>query len=252
MNTIEKTTMGKPNLKNMKRCIVILLVLVVTQSAFAQERQIPKFYLGLSYGTSFAIGDFEDVDIRNPDAGFAKDGRKVDVFGGFFLNENTTLIGTFRYQSFETEIGDIIEMFNAENPGANFTGSTEDWQTYFFLVGLAYRISVGSRLNFGPIVGLGPLLATNPGITVNAPDAAITNNFERSSETGIGVGYEVGIAFKTDLGKRLSLLPTFTFSGGFVTINDVTTITDNVIVTRDYQPIIQSFNLGLSLGYRFY
>jgi|GEM_PF-1846923 hypothetical protein len=228
------------------------VLLIGCQSLFAQEEQNPKFYLGLSYGTSFPIGDFADTDIANLDAGFAKNGRKIDVFGGFFLDEKTTLTGGFRYQSFETEAKDIIEMFNAENPGANFTGSTENWQTYSFLVGLAYRVNVGKRFNFFPRVGVGPLWATNPGITVNAPNATITNNFERSSDTGVGVGYEFGIGFQTNLGKHFSLLPTFTFSGGVVTINDIITVTDNVIIRSDYQPRIQSFNLGLSLGYRFY
>ncbi len=85
-------------------------------------------------------------------------------FGGFFLSENTILIGTFRYQSFDTEVEDIIETFKGENPGAEFTGSTEDWQTYYFPVGLAYRIDIGFRFNLGPVVGLGPVFAMNPGI----------------------------------------------------------------------------------------
>ncbi len=237
----------------MKQSIIFLLALAVTQVLFAQEEaQIPKFYLGLSYGTSYSIGDFADTDITNPDAGFAKNGRKIDVFGGFFLNDRTTLTGGFRYQFFETEVEDIIEMFNDENPGNEFTGSSEDWKTYSFLVGLAYRVKIGKRFNFFPRVGAGPMWATNPGISVNAPNATITKNFDRSSDTGVGLGYEVGIGLQTNLGKRFALLPTFTFSGGVVNINDIITVTDNVIVRSDYQPVIQSFNLGLSLGYRFY
>jgi len=237
----------------MKQSIIFSLALAVMQVLFAQEEvQIPKFYLGLSYGTSYSIEDFADSDITNPDAGFAKNGQKIDVFGGFFLTDRTTLTGGFRYQSFETEVEDIIEMFNDENPGAAFTGSTEDWQTYSFLVGLAYRVNIGKRFNFFPRVGVGPMWATNPGISVNAPNATISKNFDRSSDTGVGLRYEVGIGLQTNLGKRFALLPTFTFSGGVVTINDIITVTDNVIVRSDYQPTIQSFNLGLSLGYRFY
>lgn len=237
----------------MKQFIFILLAITVAQSLLGQEKlELPKFYLGLSYGTSYSIGDFADTDIRNPDAGFAKNGRKIDVFGGFFLSESTTLTAGFRYQSFETEVEDIIESFKSENSGAEFIGSTEDWQTYAFLVGFAYRVNVGKRLNFFPRVGVGPLWATNPGLAVNAPNTTITNNFERSSDTGLGLGYEVGIGFQTNLGKRFALLPTFTFSGGVVTINDITTVTDNVIIRSDYQSVISAFNLGLSLGYRFY
>lgn len=236
----------------MKQVILALLVFAGSLTLVAQEVELPKFYLGVSYGTSYSLGDFEDTDIKNPDAGFAKDGRKIDIYGGIPLTDRVIIIGGFRYQNFETEIEEIIDRFNAENPGTNFTGSTEDWQTYSFLVGLAYRISIGPRFNFYPRVGVGPLWATNPGITVNAPNATSTNNFARSSETGMGLGYEVGIGLQTNLGKRFSLQPAFTISGGIVSINDVITTTDNVRVTGDYQPRIQSFNLGLSLGYRFY
>lgn len=238
----------------MKPLITTLLVLVAIQSIFAQEGENPKFYLGLSYGTSYSLGDFSDTDIANPDAGFAKDGRRFDIYGGIFLNKKgkTTVTGLFRFQSFETEIEDLIETFKADNPGVEFTGTTEDWRVYSLLVGLAQKISITRKLDFFPRFGLGPLFATSPGITVDAPNRTITNGFVRESKTGAGLGYEIGIGLRTDLGKRFSLLPTFTFSGGIVNINDVTSTTDNIAVTRDYQPRIRSFNLGLSVGYRFY
>lgn len=236
----------------MRHLLIALLALVISSSIFAQTEENPKFYIGLSYGTSYSLGDFADTDISNPDAGFAKNGRKFDVFSGFFIKENTTFTTGFRYQSFETEVEDLIEMFNADNPGEEFSGSTEDWQAYYLLFGLAYRVRIGSRLKLFPRLATGPLVVTNPGITVNAPNSTISSRFERSSETGFGLGYEIGVGLQTNLGRRFSLLPTFTFSGGVVTINDVVTTTDNVIVTSDYQPTILSFNLGLSLGYRFY
>ena len=237
------------------RFIVTILLLVIGQTIRAQEEsRVPKFYLGLSYGTSFSIGDFEDTDITNSDAGFAKNGQRFDLYGGYFLNGSgrTTLTGVFRYQTFETEIDDLIEARRSENPGIELIGSTEEWIVYSFLVGLAYRIDIGSKFALFPRAGVGPLFATNPGITVNAPNATITNNFERSSETGGGFGYELGVGLRTNLGRRFVLLPTFTFSGGIVTIKDVSTTTDNIIVISDYQPTILSFNIGLSIGYRFY
>ena len=233
--------------------IAFLLCLISHQPLLAQQ-QPPKFYLGLSFGTSFSLGDFADTDISNPDAGFAKDGRRFDAYGGYFLGKSkrTTLTAIFRAQTFETEIEELVENLRADDPSVDLTASTEDWQVYSFLVGLAYKVDIGRKFNFFPRLGIGPLFATNPGIVVNAPNAVITNNFERSSEAGAGLGYEFGVGFKTDIGKRLSLLPTFTFSGGFVTIKDVVTTTDNVSVNSDYQPNISSFNIGLSLGYRFY
>ena len=53
-------------LDDMKKIILVPLLLGIMQLVFAQEAQLPKFYLGISYGTSYAIGDFEDTDITNP------------------------------------------------------------------------------------------------------------------------------------------------------------------------------------------
>ncbi|MEO1255363.1 MAG: outer membrane beta-barrel protein [Bacteroidota bacterium] len=237
----------------MKHCIAVFLLLTFGQAIYGQnEGELANFYLGVSYGTSYPVGNFQDTDISNPDAGFAKNGTKLDIYGGKFLNPKVTLTGVFRYQSFETEIEDLIATFNDENPGTDFTGSTEDWEAYYFLVGVAYKVVVNRKINFFPRFGLGPLIANNPGINISSPNSTITNNFSRSSETGWGLGFELGIGLQTNLGKHFALMPTFAFSGGLVTIPDVVTTTDNIIVISDYQPVIRSFNLGLSLAYRFY
>ncbi|MEO1518851.1 MAG: outer membrane beta-barrel protein [Bacteroidota bacterium] len=219
-----------------------------------EESSPPKFYLGAAYGTSFPIGNFKDADIANPDAGFAKNGRRIDAYGGYFLDEfeKMTLTAVFRYQTFETGVEDIVSSFREDNPGIEISASTGDWQVYSLLLGVAYRMPIGSRIALFPRVGVGPMLATNPGIMVTIPMAINGNNFERSSERGLGLGYEIGLGLKRNLGKHFALMPTFTFSGGFVSIKDVVTTIDNVASTSDSQQTIQSFNVGLSLAYQFY
>lgn len=216
------------------------------------QADTPKFYLGASYGTSFSLGDFKDTNINNPDSGFADDGTKLDIYGGFHLNERITLLGTFRYQTFDTEIEGLINQFNSDNPGVNFSGNTEDWKIYYVLVGAAYKVKVSRKFSFYPRFGLGPMIVKTPGINVNAPEANISQSFSRSSETGFGLGFEAGIGLSTSLGRHFALMPAFTFSGGFANINDVVSTTDNVSVTGNYQPTVLSFNLGLSLAYKFY
>ena len=233
--------------------LILLYLLLSSGTLFAQdEEREPKFILGLSYGTTFPLGDFRDSDISNPDAGFAKNGQKFDIFTAIPFKDKIKITGVFRYQSFSTEVEDLINQFREENPGVEFTGSSEDWQTFYFLVGMAYRIKISKKFGFSPRFGLGPLFVKSPGINIDNTGGGITNNFNRSSETGVGLGYEIGIGLRNDLGKHFSLMPTFTFSGGIVTIKDVITSIDNLAVTSDYSPTIFSFNLGLSLAYRFY
>ena len=110
----------------MKNYFIFLFSLISFQSAFSQTEQDDKFYIGASFGTSYALSDFKDTDITNPNAGFADDGTKLDIYGGFFLNDKVTLTGTFRRQSFATQIGGLIDDFNTDNPDSNFSGNTED------------------------------------------------------------------------------------------------------------------------------
>lgn len=234
---------------------VVLFVIGSRQMMFAQKNEtIPKFYLGVAYGTSFAIGDFSDTDITNREAGFAKNGQRFDLYGGYFLDkrERTTVTGVFRYQRFETEIEDLVADYRASNPSLELTGATEDWRTYSFLMGLAYRVPVGKKFAFFPRAALGPMWATTPGIKLSASNTSFSNVFERNADTGLGLGYEVGIGLQNKLGKHFALFPTFTISGGWITIKDVVTNTQNAVVKSDYQPKIQSFNIGLSLAYLFY
>lgn len=235
----------------MKQVLTLMMLFALGNTYAQKEASDSKFYVGFSSGKSLSIGDFKDTDLNNPDAGFAKNGSKFDLYAGRFLNEKFTLIGTFRYQQFDTEIEDLIELYNNENPDANFSGTTQSWAVYYLLIGVSYQVNISKKMKMLPRIGIGPMVVNNPGITVTASNGTATNSFERTSESGFGMGYELGIGLRRDLGRHFSLMPTFTFSGGIATIRDVQTITDNATTTADYQPTIQSFTLGLSLAYRF-
>ena len=128
-------------------------------------------------------------------------------------------------------------------------GTTNNWKAWSLLIGLAYKVPIIDIFAIFPRFGLGPLMVQNPGITVS--DASGTVLFTRNSETGIGLGYESGFGLRRDLGKTFSLMPTFTFSGGYVNIKDVVSKTDQIIRKNTIQALIQSFNMGLSLAVRF-
>ncbi len=206
----------------------------------------------MSYGTSYSIGDFKESDVNNRRAGFAENGKKVDLYGGWFLNEKFTVIATFRHQFFETNVDEVISQFNEENPDSNFAGSTDNWKTYYFLAGIAYKIKVGKKMAFYPRVALGPMWATTPGLRVTTSDDSASQNFNRDSQTALGVGYDIGIGLRNDFGRHFSLMPTFTFSGGVVNYSDVATTIDSNTEISSYEPRIQSFTLGLSVAYRVY
>ena len=232
----------------MKKYMFIVVFSITTTIAFAQES---KYYFGISYGKSYPIGDFKDDDINNSNAGFAESGTKIDVYAGNVLSENVTLTFTFRYQTFNTDADVFSKGLKTYNEATIFTGSSNTWQTYYLLAGFEYKVNISNKISFYPRIGFGPMFVSNPEFSVSATNENNNTEVNRSTETGLGLGYEFGVGFKRDLGKYFCLMPTFTFSGGFVTIQDVDTTINDTVITSNYQPKISTFNLGLSLAYKF-
>jgi hypothetical protein len=233
-------------------CLLFILYCVqaTAQSDSTEITEPKKYFIGIAFGVSIAVGNFGDTDVNNADAGFAQGGRRYDLYGGFLLSDRVTLTAGVRYQNFATEVSDVVSFFNDINSGITFSGENGDWQTYYLLAGAAYKVPIGKKFALYPRFSLGPLWVESPGLDVQATEGVSQNNFSRSSETGFGLGYDLGVGLRTDLGNRLSLLPTFTFSGGSVDIEEVETRFNNVTSTRTFEARIQSFNLGLSLALR--
>lgn len=232
----------------MKKYILQIIILVNVSLALGQES---NHYFGISYGKSFPLGDFAEDDLNNTNAGFAESGNKLDLYAGSVLDERTIFTLTFRYQNFDTNIDALVEGLQANNEYTAVTESSGSWKTYSFLLGLEYRVNVSRMFQLYPRIGLGPMLVSNPQFTIATTDGNDQTTMGRSSETGLGLGYEFGIGLKRDIGKNFCLMPTFMFSGGFVTISDIDTTIDDTVTSSTQKPKILTFNLGLSLAYRF-
>lgn len=222
--------------------------MIAATVVFAQES---KYYFGISHGKSFPLGDFKGDGINNSNSGFAESGKKLDLYAGSALTEKLNFTLIFRYQNFDADITAVVKELETTNEATNFVGSSGAWKIHSFLAGIEYKINMGGKLTFYPRIGLGPMLVSNPEFSITATDKNTDSGINRSSETGFGLGYELGVGLKRDLGKHFCLMPTFTYSGGIVTISDVGMTIDNVNTTSDYRPKIITFNLGLSLAYKF-
>ncbi|MEM7656882.1 MAG: hypothetical protein AAF399_12190 [Bacteroidota bacterium] len=163
-----------------------------------------------------------------------KTGGDWTFMGKYFLNEWVTLTAGLRCQQFATDVSEVVSLFEERNPGVvAFRGEHGDWQTYYLLLGAAYRIPIVKRFALYPRFGLGSLWTVSPGLEVQATNGASQNQFSRSSETGVGVGYELGVGLRTNLGKRFALLPIFTVNGGWVNLMAVETSFNSLTAARD-------------------
>lgn len=198
------------------------------------------------------MGNFGNSDASNPEAGYAKNGKKIELFGGFPLDDKVTIVGGLRFLSFDTDIEALIEDLEQENPGNQYTSNIDDWQILYLMVGLAYQVNLTEKISFFPRCGFGPIIVKNPRIAIDNTSGESDEIGSRKSETGLGFAYEIGFGIRKDLGKHFALMPNITFSGGFVTIKNVSSSVDNAQIAGDYKPKLFSFNAGISIAYIFY
>ncbi|MEW7290285.1 outer membrane beta-barrel protein [Aquimarina sp. 2304DJ70-9] len=229
---------------------VLIGFLTIAISAFSQNNNDSKYYLGISAGSSFPLGDFKDASENNENSGFAETGTKFDIYGGYRLEEKIILTGTIRLQNYDINTDDLINTLETNNPGTDFMDNSDNWNVFYVLVGVAYQMNISEKFAVLPRLGIGPMILNSPDVSVTATNGTSTLNYFRDGGSATGFGYEVGIGLKRDLGKRFALMPTFTFTGGFITLESVTRV-GGVVVYSQYQPNILTFNMGLSLAYKF-
>ncbi len=229
---------------------VLIGFLTIAISTFGQGNNDSKYYLGFSAGSSFPLGDFKDASENNDNAGFAKTGAKFDIYGGYRIKEKIILTGTIRIQNYDIDTDDLINTLEANNPSIDFTDNSDNWNVLYVLAGVAYQMNISEKFAVLPRLSIGPMIINSPDVSVTATNGTSTVDYVRDGESAAGFGYEVGIGLKRDLGKHFALMPTFTFTGGFITLESVTRI-GGVVVYSEYQPNIITFNMGLSLAYKF-
>lgn len=242
----------------MTRIILFLLVILVNQVTIAQKKD-SKYFIGLSYGKSLPLGDFKDnkvqLDNLGYSSGFANTGVKFDVFGGYSLNKEYGVTGLIRFQSFSTDANSFAKELNRLSPSVNYEVDSKDWKFASVLGGVYYNFPLTNRMSLQPKCMIGLMYGISPEINVNANDGSNTRVIFVESGNSIGLAYEFGIGLKSKLGNNFALMPTFDFSGAFLSFKNNKTVTNyngsNLYNTRTYNPSILTFNFGLSLAYIF-
>lgn len=237
----------------MKSSLLIIIALVFTSQIYAQENNDDKkYFLGVSYGKSFPLGDFKSTDANGDNSGFAKTGNKFDLFGGYYLDKSYGINALVRYQTYGTNATSLGDELHSLSPNINYAVESTDWKFTSVLVGGFYNVPVSKKMSLHPKAMIGFMFGYSPEIAVSATDGSTTGNLSTESANAAGFAFEFGLGLESKLGKHFALMPTFDFSGGFPSFSDVkTTYASGGSVTRTYNPAILTFNLGLAIAYRF-
>lgn len=243
----------------MRKLILLVLIICSINTIFAQEKD-SKYFIGVSYGKSLPLGDFKDnkidLDEFGNNSGFANNGNKFDIFGGYYLTKDYGITGLIRYQNFTTDANSFANELKRINPTINFAVDSKDWKFASVLAGMFYNYPITKRMSIQPKGMLGLMYGSSPEITVDATNSSNARVVNVESGNSVGMAYEFGIGFKSTFGKHFALMPTFDLSGGILSFKNNKTIYSPIggtvnTYTNTYNPSILTFNFGLAAAYTF-
>jgi hypothetical protein len=232
--------------------------LVLFFSAFSQENPVPigtRSYFGISVGSSIPFKDFKSTDGNNPNAGFAKSGKKYDLFWGKDLkNLHWGITGLLRLHANSIDVSALTSVAKTAYPSYDHNISAKDWKLFTLMAGGYYRIPVSKKITIIPktMIGLAYIYSPEINVVANNNNASnIATSYTESSQT-VTPSYLFSIGWKSNLYKRIVLASNFDFLGAFPTFDDVKTNYGNgTSITRTKSPSILTFNYGIGIGYKF-
>lgn len=235
----------------------VLLILILTSCILPQENGIlsnvgGKVYIGISAGPSFPVGDYGNDNPGDGKSGFAKTGYNVELSAGIrILNLLELSIVGFRNEN-GTDLGNLVKSLNQDNPGINFTGSSDSWNIYGVMGGFGLSYPAGNNFFTDFKILGGYLNASSPEIklTTSSPDTYVT--IEGSS--GSSLLYYFSGAIRRPLTERLHISFGLQYTSASTKFNDVKTISSiNGEVDESSTSLSRSIDAwGLTLGLKLF
>ena len=117
-------------------------------------------FVSFSAGPSFPIGDFSSSSGNNDQAGFAKTGFNLDLYGGYHLASNVGIAASFFYSRYGLD--------NSLVSGT--TASVDHWQYYGLVVGPMITEPLSDNILADFTIMSGIVNANSPKLTYNGEE----------------------------------------------------------------------------------
>jgi len=230
----------------MKRITGYLLLMIVNfQIAQAQES---KGTIAILLGPSIPVGDFGSKDLNNGYAGFAQTGVVFEITADYKLVErNWGIAATLRGQANSHDFIAYENELQNYYGGVNWFVESDAWTLGGIMLGAFRDFPVDKSISFKPRLLLGFPSASSPNITRTAYGFGNSNWVRYNKTYTRNFGYLLGLGFKFDVSKKLSILANADNFGTLQEFRQVEIMTSDG--TRSYDTYLQPMNsINLSIG----
>ena len=189
----------------MQKLILSLITLGCQMNmAFSQEQ---KGTVGILIGPSIPVGDFGSKDYDNVFAGYALTGATFEIAVDYKLGKsNWGVAAAMRGQANSHDfIGYENELENRYG-GVNWIVESDVWTLGGIMLGAFRDFPIDKSISFKPRFLVGFPSASSPNITTTAYGFGNSNWVRSNKAYSRNFGYLLGLGFKFDVSKKLSIL----------------------------------------------
>lgn len=235
----------------MKRIAGYLLLLILNlQIAQAQDS---KGSIAILLGPSIPVGDFGSKDYDNVWAGFATTGAVFELAVDYKLGKgNWGIAGIMRGQANGYDFIAYENELQNRYSGVNWIVESDVWSVGGIMLGAFRDFPIDKSISFKPRFLVGFPTASSPNITTTAYGFG-NSNWVRSNKTySRNFGYLLGLGFKFDVSKKLSILANADNFGTLQEFRQVEILNSDGMRSYDtYLQPMNSINLSVGLAVRF-
>ncbi len=230
----------------MQRLILSLTTLFCQiNMAFSQEQ---KGTVGILIGPSIPVGDFGSKDLNNVYAGFAQTGVVFEITADYKLGErNWGIAANLRGQANSHDFISYENELQNYYGGVNWFVESDAWTLGGIMLGAFRDFPVDKSISFKPRLLIGFPSASSPNITRTAYGFGNSNWVRYNKTYTRNFGYLLGLGFKFDVTKKLSILANADNFGTLQEFRQVEILNSDGM--RSYDTYLQPMNsINLSIG----
>lgn len=221
----------------------LLFALVVVSSGFTQQDS--NFELEISVGPAIPLGDFGDKDEDNDDAGFAKTGSELAVFGNWTLQSPFGIAVGWVVDGNYPDVDKLVDEFSSIDPTLNWEAESQAFLTNALLVGPSFTQTSGNTY-LGLTLGAGVAFVRFPEITVTASDGSGNEAEvvqERALAASLAARASAKVGFWVDSSTAITLGVSYMYTNPTADDVELSLSENGTVVSTDSSDIEQEIQI---------
>jgi hypothetical protein len=210
--------------------------------------QNSKGTIGILVGPSIPVGDFGSKNYDNGFAGFAVTGATFEIAVDYKLGKgNWGVAATMRGQANSHDFMAYQNELENHYGGVNWFVESDVWTVGGIMLGAFRDFPIDKSISFKPRFLVGFPSASSPNITTTAYGSGNSNWVRSNKAYSRNFGYLLGLGFKFDMSKKLSILANADNFGTLQEFRQVEILNSDGM--RSYDTYLQPMNsINLSIG----